>query len=487
MSSIKSKVRSALHDLPLRRAVLDATVRSVEQRNHIVAELPDIESARTKAREIRQRSLDKLDQYLDQFTEAFTKAGGYVHYAKDAEESRRLVIEVLKRRPPTPNDSIRSGGSCADRRVTHRDDVRSHRNFVTARPDATCRSMTGVKRGVKSKSMVSEEIELRQALLQEGINVVESDLGEFIVQIAGESPSHITAPALHRSRYSIGELFAEKLGVPYSDDPETLTKTARKILRQHFLNAEFALSGANFIVAESGHIVLVENENNVRLGLSLPLLYIAVTGIEKVIGSLNDLSVMTDLLPRSATGQRFTGYLHLLKPTQTDEDGPEEMHLILVDNGRRRTLDDPIMREMLLCIRCGACLNICPVYRSVGGHAYGSVYPGPMGAVWSNILGAIPMTHSELPHLSTLCGACRDICPVKIDIPKLLLELRARAPKTIPEKVMATGWKWTMSSSPRYEMAGRLARLAGKAFSEESLAGGWLKNAGSAFREGGEA
>lgn len=434
MNPTKQNIAKALSDPHLRQAVLNATRLSVSKRNSAVTELPDLEEARSKARAIRMRSLERLDEYLERFRQSFEHAGGAVHFAADAKEANRIAVGILRKH------------------------------------DAT--------RGVKSKSMVTEEIRLGRALEHWGIDAVESDLGEYIVQLAGEPPSHITAPALHRSRGSIGKLFAEKIGIPYSDDPATLTKAARKVLRQRFIEAEFGISGANFVVAESGHLVIVENEGNVRLGLSLPPLYIAVTGIEKVIGSLQDVPPLMDLLPRGATGQRISGYLHLLRPTRSGEDGPKQMHIILVDNGRRRALNDLKLREMLLCIRCGACLNVCPVYRTVGGHAYGFVYPGPMGAIWSSIVGESPMSKLDLPDLSTLCGACRDICPVKIDIPRMLLELRSRRPKPLHEQALAAGYKWTMNASPRMEIAGRVARLASDML-PNGLPGGWLKGVGA--------
>jgi len=438
LKSVKHRIRSALSDRRLGEAVLRGCERSTLMRDRVVGELPDFEAARLTAREVREQSLEKLDLLLDRFCANFTAAGGAVHHAEDASSVCSLVLDILRRR------------------------------------DA--------RRGVKSKSMVAEEVGLGKALVAAGVDAVESDLGEFIVQLAGEPPSHITAPALHLSREDIGRVFARELDIPYTDDPQALAQAARRVLRRRFIEAEFGISGANFLIAETGHLVVVENEGNARLGMSVPPLYIAITGLEKVISALDDLPPLLNLLPRSATGQRLTTYVHMLHPSRSGEDGPEEMHIILVDNGRRRTLIDPVLREMLLCIRCGACLNVCPVYRSVGGHAYGSVYPGPMGAVLSNLLGSRPMAHPELPHLSTLCGVCREVCPVGIDLPRLLLELRARGPKSTGERLFASGWGWVMSSSPRFETAGRLARLVGRVL-PGGLPGGWLKGGGAAFRD----
>ncbi len=438
MSQIKIAVRKALNDAPLGKAVLKSCELSTSKRNAVIAELDDFEDIRTHAREVRQFGIDNLDPLIALFTKNFEGAGGVVHQAADDKEACGIVLDLLKRRK--------------------------------------------ARQGIKSKSMVAEEIGLGEALVHAGIDAIESDLGEFIVQLAGEPPSHITAPALHRSRQSIGKLLSSKLKFPYTDDPALLTREARGHLRKRFLTADFGIAGANFFIAESGHLVLVENEGNGRMGFTTPPLFIAVTGVEKAVGSLLDLAPLLRLLARSATGQRFSTYTSLIRPTRPEEDGPSEMHVVLVDNGRRDALADQELREMLLCIRCGACLNICPVYKSVGGHAYKSVYPGPMGAVWSNLIGIPSAEKAELPDLSTLCGACRDVCPVNIDIPRMLLELRARRPKGVIETAAAGAWKWTMSTSARYETGGRMARMAGMLL-PNGLPGGWLNSGGSSFRD----
>lgn len=435
MSAVKTKIRAALLDQQLYNAIQNASNLSSKSRNSQISELDDYEANRDAAREVRQRSIDYAPRLIEKFTVEFTALGGQVHCVANATEANKTIIDILK----------------------------SH----------------SAKKGVKSKSMVTEEIFLGRALEAAGIDAVETDLGEYIVQLAGETPSHITAPAMHKSRQSIGQLFAEKLGVKYTDDPGELTQVARKMLRERFLNAEFGISGGNFLVAETGHIAIVENEGNVRLGLSIPPVYIAVTGIEKLLENLTDLSPLVKMLARSATGQRFSGYFHLLKPGRSEEDGPEEMHVVLVDNGRRCAMADPELREMMLCVRCGACLNECPVYRTIGGHAYDSTYPGPMGSVLSNLLGHSKMLHPELPDLSTLCRACRDVCPVRIDLPKLLLELRARREKPLSHNLFAAGWKWAMGSSSRVEVAGKLARVAEKFVSSGSI----KTEGGSSFRE----
>ena len=274
--------------------------------------------------------------------------------------------------------------------------------------------------------MATEEIHLNHALENAGINPVETDLGEWIIQLADETPSHIVVPAIHKTKDQIADLFSAKVGVEKTDDVAVLTGTARQFLRQKFAEAEIGISGVNFGVAETGTILILENEGNIRLTTSLPKTHIALMGIEKVIPNFADLDVFLKLLPRSGTGQRLTTYQSLITGTKRNpnDEGPEEVHIILMDNGRSKMLAHPVTRQSLACIRCGACLNACPVYQAVGGHAYGSVYPGPIGAVITPQLIGIEKT-KQLPYASSLCGACREVCPVKIDIPELLLHLRA--------------------------------------------------------------
>jgi L-lactate dehydrogenase complex protein LldF len=280
---------------------------------------------------------------------------------------------------------------------------------------------------VKGKSMVTEEIGLNEDLIGQGIEVWETDLGEFIIQLAGEPPSHIIGPAVHKNKAQIADLFAEKLGVPRVETPEELTRIAREKLREKFVHADMGITGANAAVAETGSIVLLENEGNIRLCTTIPRIHVALVGIEKVIPTLDDLATLLALLPRSATGQKLSSYTTIITgPRRPGEaDGPEEFHLILLDNGRSRILADPDRRQCLYCVRCGCCLNTCPVYRKAGGHSYGWVYSGPIGAVLTPQLIPARLAR-DLPFASTLCGACGDVCPVKIPLPKLLLTMRQR-------------------------------------------------------------
>ncbi|MCI0844943.1 MAG: iron-sulfur cluster-binding protein [Chloroflexi bacterium] len=381
-----------MKDPKLRRA-LDRVASGFEvaRLKSIEEVTPDVwEVWKQEARDIKVHTLDHLDYYLDLLYTNVTAAGGHLHFAKDADQANEIVAHIARTR--------------------------------------------NVKIATKSKSMVSEELGLNPVLEAIGVEVWETDLGEYIIQLAEETPSHLVAPALHKSKEDVAELFAEKLGIPYDEDIEHMAATARTVLRDKFMEADLGISGANFVVAETGTLVIFTNEGNGRLCTSAPRIHIGITGMEKVIPSMQDMAVFIRLLPRSATGQRITSYVSMITgPRRSDdEDGPEEFHLVLVDNGRSRMLADPELREALYCIRCGACLNICPVYQSVGGHAYGWVYPGPIGAVVTPMLVGLKKA-SKLPQASSLCGACREVCPIKIDIPRMLLHLRKKTAES-PDK-----------------------------------------------------
>lgn len=369
----------ALNNSTLRRAMANATETFSIKRADAVAALP-LEEWRDQASELRLRVLDNLSDYVSRFEKNATRAGANVHRAKDSQEARGVIASILKDR--------------------------------------------SIGRVVKSKSMVSEEIHLNDYLEEQGVTVVETDLGEYIIQVAGEGPSHIIVPAIHKDRRQVGKLFAEKLGCEYSDDPAILTGIAKRVLRKEFLSAKAGISGANFAVAESGSIVIFTNEGNGRMCTTLPPLHIVILSIEKMIPSLADLPKFIRLLPRSATGQVITSYTSIITgPRKPGEStGAKEMHIVLLDNGRSQIATGEY-REMLKCIRCGACLNACPVYRIVGGHAYGSTYPGPMGIVLTTLLDGMERAHPLL-DATTLCGACGDVCPVKVPLPQLLRRLR---------------------------------------------------------------
>ncbi len=438
--------RAAIAQPALGRLLDDVTVRLTERRAAAVAAVPDWEALRERARAIKAATLERLDTHLEEFERQATARGARVHWAPTAEDARRIVVDIAKAR--------------------------------------------GVRRVVKGKSMVSEEIHLNRALEAEGIAAVESDLGEFIVQLAGETPSHIVAPALHKSRGDVARLFAEKLGVPLTDDVEALTRAARARLRADFADAGMGTSGVNIAVAETGTIVVVENEGNIRLSTSMPRVHVAIMGIEKVVPAFDDLAVFLTLLPRSATGQPMPTYASFITgPRRAGElDGPDELHIVLLDNGRSRLLADPTARPALSCIRCGACLNACPVFRTIGGHAYGTVYGGPIGSVISGYLEP-ESAAAELPFASSLCGACSAVCPVKIDLPALLVHLRDRAVRgettggvrpPAAERVGLRAWAWAMGGARRYRAASRLLRLGLHLFAKEGVVerlpgalGGW--------------
>ncbi len=342
------------------------------------------EGLRQAGHDLRQHTLAHLDYYLALLEQQVTAAGGTVHWARDAEEARQIVVTI----------------------------AREH----------------GVRRAVKVKSMATEEIDLNSALEAAGIEARETDLGEYIVQLAGVMPSHIITPAVHLTKEGIAELFSAKLGVAAAAEPTALTEIARGKLREAFLAAEMGISGANFMVAETGSLVLLTNEGNGRMCTTLPPLHVAVVGIDKLIPDMASLAVVLKLLPRSATGQKLTAYTSVITgpAASAAEHGPRELHLVLLDNGRSRILADAVARQTLLCIRCGACLNVCPVYKTVGGgHPYGWVYSGPIGSILApQLLGTA--VAGDLPFASSLCGACAEVCPVKIPIPEILLHLRHR-------------------------------------------------------------
>ena len=409
----------ALQNAPLQAALRTAMVRFRALRISAVEEIPDWQALRQHAHDTKAHALAHLDRYLEQLERQVTGAGGVVHWARDADEARNLITRL-------------AGSS--GRRV------------------------------VKSKSMTTEEIELNDALEHAGCEVTETDLGEYLVQLAGERPAHIIAPVVHKSKEAIAALLSEKLGVPRYDDAQELTRVAREALRRKFLEADVGISGVNFAVAETGTIVVVENEGNARLATTLPRMHIAVMGIEKVIPRLADLDVFLTLLPRSATGQRMSSYVSFLTgPRRAGEaDGPQELHLVLLDNGRTAIHADSSMRESLACIRCGACLNVCPVFERTAGHAYGSEYSGPIGAVLTPLFEGLDVA-GDLPFASSLCGACGEVCPVKIELPRLLLELRSRVVRQrgapVAERLFVWGWVNAMKSARRLAIAGKVARV----------------------------
>ena len=419
--------QAAVRDEQLRQALRRAGSGFDGTRREAIAEVTEDvwEDWRQQARSIKEHTIAHLDYYLAMLERNVRAAGGQVHFARDAAQANAIVSEI----------------------------ARQH----------------GVGTVTKSKSMVSEELGLNHVLEAQGVEVFETDLGEYIIQLAEETPSHLVAPALHKTRGQVAQLFAEQLGVPYSEDIEEMARIARVALRQKFLEADMGISGANFLVAETGSLVIITNEGNGRLCTSAPRIHVGLAGMEKVIPSLQDLAVFLRLLPRSATGQRITSYMSMVTGPRRadDEDGPEEFHLVIVDNGRSRLLRDPALRESLYCIRCGACLNVCPIYQRVGGHAYGWVYPGPIGSIVTPGLVGVAQA-KDLPNASTLCGACRDACPVQINIPRMLLHLRRQQAesddtnqRTVSDtdKALAQGFVTVMSSPWLL----RLGRLVGKA------------------------
>jgi L-lactate dehydrogenase complex protein LldF len=402
-----------------RRNLRKATTTIRGKRAAVVAEVDDWEALREAGARIKEQALRHLDVHLERLEQSVTVAGGTVHWARDAAEANALVARLT-----------REAGS---------DEV------------------------IKVKSMATDEIGLNDALAEHGITAHETDLAELIVQLAGDRPSHILVPAIHRNRAEIRDLFEAKLGERgLSTEPTALTAAARRHLRERFLRVGVGVSGANFAVAETGTVCVVESEGNGRMCTTLPHTLITVMGIEKVLPRFDDLGVMLQLLPRSSTGERMNPYTSLWTGV-TPGDGPQAFHLILLDNGRTNVLADEVGRQALRCIRCSACLNVCPVYERTGGHAYGSTYPGPIGAILAPQLANLEQ-HASLPWASTLCGACYEVCPVKIDIPTVLVHLRGRV---VEERGAPAGERLAMetmarvfASRRRYEAAQKAARFA---------------------------
>lgn len=418
---LKSKEFDSLYkkeiaDERLRANLKKATLEASGKRNDSLGEI-DFEFLRNEAKKIKQESISRLNELLSEFGDNARNNGFQLFYAQTPEKANAYILDV----------------------------ARKH-NF---------------RKIVKSKSMVTEETGLVPFLNRYGIETVETDLGEYIVQLAGETPSHITAPAIHKSRTQIAELLHEKLGVELNDDPPFLAEEARKVLRDKFLSAEMGISGANFLIAENGSAVVVENEGNARLSTSAVKVHVIVTGIEKVIPKFSDLRIFMRLLGRSATGQKLTSYVSFIRGPRTaaEKDGPEEVHVVLLDNGRSGLLGTE-HQEVLHCIRCGACLNACPVYRNIGGHAYGSVYPGPIGSLVTPLFFG-SNNAPELPFASSLCGNCTEVCPVGIGIHHQLLALRNEIKTSTGgkfERFIFRNFRKTMLRPERYRLVGKLAR-----------------------------
>jgi L-lactate dehydrogenase complex protein LldF len=447
--------REALADTQLRRNLAHATGTIRAKRAAVVAEVDDWEALRVRAAEVRDDALSHLDEHLVALEEALTARGATVHWARDAAEACDVVSGV----------------------------ARDH----------------GIDEVVKVKSMATQEIGLNEALAANGVAAWETDLAELIVQLGDDLPSHILVPAIHRGRAEIRDIFRNRMaaaGRPapddLGDDPAELAAAARAHLREKFLSARMAVSGANFAVAETGTLVVVESEGNGRMCLTLPDVLVSVVGIEKVVPTWADLDVLLQVLPRSSTGERMNPYTSTWSGV-TPGDGPQEVHVVLLDNGRTRALADEVGRQALRCIRCSACLNVCPVYERVGGHAYGSVYPGPIGAILNPLLkgSGEDAATDALPYASTLCGACADVCPVGIDIPEVLVHLRSRVVDAhredrLPsaEAVAMRGAGWAFGDARRVAGAESLSGIASRLLRGRRMPGGrtavsWLPWPGS--------
>jgi L-lactate dehydrogenase complex protein LldF len=435
----KQKIDTALANANLQLAVYTATGRLMSHRRTSLEfdGFGDFEQLRTQANAIKKHTIDNLDYYLEEFERNVEAHGGKVIYCSTGTEVADFVLSLAKER--------------------------------------------GSELIVKSISMTTEEIDLNERLEHHKLQTVETDLGEYIIQLLGSKPSHIVAPAMHLTRYDVAGIFTQKLGVENETVPEKQTMIARAVLREKFLAADIGITGANFLVADSGAVVVVENEGNARLSSSAPKIHIAIAGVEKVIPRATDLPVFLKLLGRSATGQPLTSYTSFLSGPrrQGEVDGPAEFYVVLLDNGRTKLLEKPDRRQSLYCIRCGACLNHCPVYRKIGGHAYPWIYSGPIGAILTPQFHGV---HQDpwLPFASSLCGACGEVCPVKIEIPRLLLELRADVQqaegRSGSERFGFRAYAWIARHPAMFNLAGRIAAFASRFGSPPRIGPlkGWL-------------
>jgi L-lactate dehydrogenase complex protein LldF len=422
--------KAAAHELrnaQLRANLGNATGTIRDKRARVVAELPDWQLLRDAGSAIKADVMANLDGYLLQFEQALQAAGATVHWARDGAEACAVVADV----------------------------ARAH----------------GVTEVVKVKSLTTDEIELNTTLAEQGIHALETDFAELILQLDGDWSSHILVPAIHRNRTEIRDLFRRTIAPDInSDEPAVLAEAARLYLRERFLDAKVGVSGANFGVAETGTLCVVESEGNGRMCTTLPPVLVSILGIEKLVPTFADLEVFLQLLPRSSTGERMNPYTSLWTGV-SDGDGPQELHVVLLDNSRTRVLRDEVGRQALHCIRCSACLNVCPVYARTGGHAYGSVYPGPIGAILTPQLIGVENAPT-LPFASSLCGACYEVCPVKIDIPRVLLHLREQAVDATgkpAERLLMKGIAWTFGRASRLRFAQRLARILQRPFVRSGL------------------
>lgn len=430
----KTRVKDALGNKHLKVALERSTGRMAGQR---VAAMNAVDAPRLRSqmRQMKEHVLRSLPDLLEQLETNITANGGHVHWAKEAVDVQRIVVEIARK--------------------------------------------ANVQKVVKAKSMATEEVHLNQALQAAGMKVVETDLGEYIIQLAGEPPSHIVAPVIHRRVEEISDIFQRELDMPPTLDPQVICSTARGVLRKEFLSADMGISGCNFAIAETGTCCIVTNEGNGRMTSTLPRVYVVVMGIEKLVPTIEDAFLQYQALCRSATGQQCSVYLSMTSGPRRpgDVDGPEEFHLVLLDNGRVDMLAKGY-GEALGCIRCGACLNVCPVYREIGGHAYGSTYSGPIGAVISPTIHLEVIDVDKLPYASTLCGACRDACPVKIDLPRMLLELRRdvveEGDTTLFDRAGMQTFSRMMQSRASYEAAGGFGGLASNLLA--GLSGGAIKS-----------